>query len=325
MKKSLIALLLSSVALLSACSASGETKQDAAKANEPQKIKIGITQIMEHPALDKARESFIEKLKTDGIDAEIIYKNSQGDFSVANTIAQSFMDEKVDLIYAISTPSAQAAKQVTSDVPIVFSAVTDPVQSELEAENITGASDKAPMKTQLELFNKLDKNIKKIGIVYSTSESNSQIQVKQAKEIANELGLEIVDVGVNNINDLPQGIDAMLGKSDAVYMITDNLVANSLQLLTSKTNKAKKILISSYVIDNPESAKSILLSSGVSYTQFGEKAAEMAEKILKDKVSPSSIPVYYTDESVSYVSMDVAKELGLDENNEVIKNAEKIQ
>ena len=325
MKKSLIALLLSSVALLSACSASGETKQDAAKVNEPQKIKIGITQIMEHPALDKARESFIEKLKTDGIDAEIIYKNSQGDFSVANTIAQSFMDEKVDLIYAISTPSAQAAKQVTSDVPIVFSAVTDPVQSELEAENITGASDKAPMKTQLELFNKLDKNIKKIGIVYSTSESNSQIQVKQAKEIANELGLEIVDVGVNNINDLPQGIDAMLGKSDAVYMITDNLVANSLQLLTSKTNKAKKILISSYVIDNPESAKSILLSSGVSYTQFGEKAAEMAEKILKDKVSPSSIPVYYTDESVSYVSMDVAKELGLDENNEVIKNAEKIQ
>ena len=325
MKKSLMALLLSSVALLSACSASGETKQDAAKAEEIQKIKIGITQIMEHPALDKARESFIEKLKTDGIDAEIIYKNSQGDFSVANTIAQSFMDEKVDLIYAISTPSAQAAKQVTSDVPIVFSAVTDPVQSELEAENITGASDKAPMKTQLELFNKLDKNIEKIGIVYSTSESNSQIQVKQAKEIANELGLEIVDVGVNNINDLPQGIDAMLGKSDAVYMITDNLVANSLQLLTSKTNKAKKILISSYVIDNPESAKSVLLSSGVSYTQFGEKAAEMAEKILKDKVSPSSIPVYYTDESVSYVSMDVAKELGLDENNEVIKNAEKIQ
>ena len=325
MKKSLIALLLSSVALLSACSASGETKHDAAKANEPQKIKIGITQIMEHPALDKARESFIEKLKTDGIDAEIIYKNSQGDFSVANTIAQSFMDEKVDLIYAISTPSAQAAKQVTSDVPIVFSAVTDPAQSELEAENITGASDKAPMKTQLELFNKLDKNIKKIGIVYSTSESNSQIQVKQAKEIANELGLEIVDVGVNNINDLPQGIDAMLGKSDAVYMITDNLVANSLQLLTSKTNKAKKILISSYVIDNPESAKSVLLSSGVSYTQFGEKAAEMAEKILKDKASPASIPVYYTDESVSYVSMDVAKELGLDENNEVIKNAEKIQ
>ncbi|MBS6064187.1 ABC transporter substrate-binding protein [Criibacterium bergeronii] len=325
MKKSLIALLLSSVALLSACSASGETKQDAAKAEEIQKIKIGITQIMEHPALDKARESFIEKLKTDGIDAEIIYKNSQGDFSVANTIAQSFMDEKVDLIYAISTPSAQAAKQVTSDVPIVFSAVTDPVQSELEAENITGASDKAPIKTQLELFNKLDKNIKKIGIVYSTSESNSQIQVKQAKEIANELGLEIVDVGVNNINDLPQGIDAMLGKSDAVYMITDNLVANSLQLLTSKTNKAKKILIASYVIDNPESAKSVLLSSGVSYTQFGEKAAEMAEKILKDKVSPSSIPVYYTDESVSYVSMDVAKELGLDENNEVIKNAEKIQ
>ena len=324
MKKSLIALLLSSVALLSACSASGETKTDLEKSTTNKKLKIGITQIAEHPSLDMVRKGFEEKLKADGVDAQIIYQSAQGDLSVANTIAQSFVDKKVDLIFAISTPSAQAAKNVTSDIPIVFAAVTDPEQSDLKAENITGTSDKAPVKSQLELFNKLDPSIKKVGIVYSTSETNSQIQVKEAKKYATELGLEIIDVGVNNINDLPQGIDAMLGKSDAVYMITDNLVSSSLELLASKTNSAKKILVSAGLFDDSDAAKSIMLANGVSYKSFGEKSAQMAEQILLQNVKPSTIPFFYAEKGENFVSMDVVKQIGLDENNEIIKNAQKL-
>jgi len=267
---------------------------------------------------------FINQLKADGIDAEIVYKNAQGDMSTATTIVQNLMDEKVDLIYAISTPSAQAAKQVTSEVPIIFSAVTDPKASGIEGANITGVSDKTPIDEQLSLFKKLDPNIKKIGIIYSTSETNSKIQVEEAKGLVSKHGLELVEVGINNINDMSQAVDALIGKSDAIYVITDNLVAKSIDLLTSKANAAKKIVILGYV-DSSESSKNILLSNGVSYEDFGKTAADMAKKILKDKVKASEIPVAYPDKTYNTVSMKVVKELNLDENNEIIKGATKIE
>jgi len=133
-----------------------------------------------------------------------------------------------------------------------------------------------------------------------------------------------VEVGINNINDMSQAIDALIGKSDAIYVITDNLVAKSIDLLASKANEAKKILILGYV-DSSESAKNILLSNGISYEDFGKTAADMAEKILKDNVKPSQIPVAYPEKTYNTVSMKVVKMLGLDENNEVIKDATKIE
>lgn len=330
--KKLLSLIMVSTLLLSGCGTTGgsttpnkdntSTQQDTQTTGK--KYKIGITQLVEHPALDLAREGFINKLKGDGIDVDIIYKNAQGDITTATTIAQNLMDEKVDLIYAISTPSAQAAKQVTSDVPIVFSAVTDPKASGIEGDNITGVSDKTPVDEQLALFKKLDHNIKKIGILYSTSETNSKIQVEEARRLVSKHGLELVEVGINNINDMSQAIDALIGKSDAIYVITDNLVAKSIDLLTSKANEAKKILILGYV-DSSESAKNILLSNGISYEDFGKTAADMAEKILKDNVKPSQIPVAYPEKTYNTVSMKVVKELNLDENNKIIKNASKIK
>lgn len=323
MKKILSVLMVATLLLTVACTSTKEDSANKQEKTSDKKYKIGITQLIEHPALDDARKGFEEELKAQGIDAQIVYKNAQGDMATATTIAQNLVDEKVDLIYAISTPCAQASKQVTREIPIVFSAVTDPVKSELEAENITGVSDKTPIKEQLELFNKLQDGIKKIGIIYSTSEINSQIQVQEAKEIAKELNLEIVEIGINNINDMPQGLDALIGKSDAVYVITDNLVAKSLDLLTSKVNEAKKILVLSY-LDSSDSAKNVLISNGVSYVDFGKQAGDMAVKILKEGLSPSSIPVAYAQKTYNTVSMKIVKELGLDENNLLIKEAAKI-
>jgi len=230
-----------STLLLSGCGTTGgsttankdntSTQQDTQTTGK--KYKIGITQLVEHPALDLAREGFINKLKDDGIDVDIIYKNAQGDITTATTIAQNLMDEKVDLIYAISTPSAQAAKQVTSDVPIVFSAVTDPKASGIEGDNITGVSDKTPVDEQLALFKKLDHNIKKIGILYSTSETNSKIQVEEARRLVSKHGLELVEVGINNINDIIN--------SDALYLYLKAKNGNSVAEKILNLNNMSKV------------------------------------------------------------------------------------
>ncbi len=318
----LLTLLLTSTVLLTACNPS--TNDTTSQNSTTKKYKIGITQLVEHPALDDARKGFEEELEANNIDAQIIYKNAQGDMATATTIAQSLVDDKVDLIYAISTPSAQAAKQSTSDIPIIYSAVTDPEKSELIGDNITGVSDKTPIKEQLELFRKLSGDVKKIGILYSNTETNSQIQVAESKQVAKELGLEIVDIGINNINDMQQAIDALIDKSDGIYVITDNLVAKSLNLLTSKANEAKKILVMGY-IDSSENAKNVLISNGVSYVDFGKQAGDMATKILKENVQPSTIPVKYAEKTYNTVSMSIVKQLGIDENNEIIKNSTKIQ
>lgn len=322
--KKILALTLTSALLLTACGSNTAKTNEPAKENKDKKYKIGITQLVEHPALDDARKGFEEQLKANGIDADIIYKNAQGDMATATTIAQSLVGEKVDLIYAISTPSAQAAKQASNNIPIVFSAVTDPEKSEITGENITGVSDKTPMKEQLEILKKLDKNIKKVGIIYSSSETNSKIQVDEAKAIMPQLGLELVDVGIANINDMPQGVDSLIGKSDAVYVITDNLVAKSIDLLTTKANEAKKIVLLSY-LDDSASSKNILISNGTSYLDFGKQAADNATKILKEGVKPNTIPVSYAEKTYNTVNMELVKKLGLDENNEIIKNAKKVE
>lgn len=319
MKKLISILMITTLLLTIGCS---QEKPKSEK--EGKQYKIGISQLVDHPALDDARIGFEEELKSQGIDAQILYKNAQGDIPTSTSIAQSFVDEKVDLIYCISTPSTQSAKQVANDIPIVFSAVTDPEKSGLTGDNITGVSDRTPMKEQLEIFSKLKDGIKKIGIIYSTSETNSQIQVEEARDLVKELDLELVEIGINNINDMPQAVDALIGKSDAVYVITDNLVAKSLDLLTSKANEAKKPLILSYV-DNSESSKNVLLSNGVSFKDFGKQAGQMAVKILKEGVKPSSIPVAYAQKTYNTVSMKVLKDLGLDENNPIIKEAQKIE
>ncbi len=196
-----------------------ENNSGVSQLDGEKKFKIGINQLTEHPALDDARRGFEDGLKELGINAKINYQNAQGDIPTATTISQKFVKDEVDLIYAIATPAAQSAKQATKDIPILFSAVTDPVAAQLidsmenPGGNITGTSDESPMDKQLQLFKDLDKNINKIGIIYNTSEPNSQVQVEMAKELAPSLGLEIIPIGISNINDIPQTVDSMIKKS----------------------------------------------------------------------------------------------------------------
>lgn len=322
--KKIMGLALSSIMLLSGCVNQGEAQNQESSATGEGKIyKIGISQLAEHPALDQVREGFLEGLAESGILYEEDYKNAQGDTINANSIASKFVSDEVDLILGIGTLSAQAAKQATSDIPVLFSAVTDPVGAGLvnsidsPGANLTGTTDKTPMKEQLELLNQLDPTIKKVGIIYNTSETNSTTQVEEATLVATELGLEIISVGVNNINDVPQATDSILGKVDALYTITDNTAASAMGAISAKAIEQKKIVVGStdtFVEDGN------LITLGLSYKELGKQTAKMAVEILENGKSPSEIKVENLTNTTKVINKTTLTALGLDPNLEILKN-----
>jgi len=322
MTKLLILVLIASM-MLTACSSSG----GKASASSDKDYKIGIVQLAEHPALDDARMGFEDGLKELGVDAEIIYQNAQGDVPSTVTMSQKLVDDGVDLIYAIATPAAQSAKQVAKDIPVLFSAVTDPVEAEIVADwvdvggNVTGTSDKAPTLEQLKMFKELDPTIETIGIIYNTSEANSQIQVDEVMELAPEVGLEVKTVGVNNINDMAQAIDSLLSKVDALYALSDNLVASSVDLVANKLIQYNMISICA---EESQVGGGLLITNGLSYYELGKQTAQMAKEILVDGKSPADIPVGLAEKTVITVNEKTMKALGLDENHPLLKDAVKV-
>lgn len=317
-------LALSATLLLGGC-----TKEDSAKAESDEQVyKIGISQLVEHGALDDAKRGFEDGLEELGLNTEIDYKNSQGDIANTMSIAEKFVSDDVDLIYAIATPAAQSAKQSTSDIPILFSAVTDPIKAEIVDDwenpgaNISGTSDMATtLSEQLQMFKKIDPSIETIGILYNTSESNSEAQIEEVKALAPEEGLEVVTVGVSSVNELPQAIDSILGKVDALYNVSDNLVASSVELVTSKLIEKGMIAVSA---EESQVAGGILITNGLSYYELGKETANMAKEILVDGKDPASIAVKKADKTVTTVNIKTLKALGLDENNELFKDAIKV-
>lgn len=289
-----------------------------------EKFVIGISQFAEHPALDAVRQGFEDELKAQGVETEIIYKNAQGDTGVAGIIAQKFAADKVDLIFGIATISAQTAKQATNTIPVLFSAVTDPVHSQLVNSmenvggNVTGTTDASPMDKQLALFKQLDSSIEKVGIIYNTSESNSEIQVAQAKEIVKPLGMEIVTVGVNNINDIPQAVNSLSSKADALYVITDNIVASAAGLIAKSAAERKMLTIAA---EEGPVKSGLLMTDGLSYYELGKQTGIMAKKILVDKVNPKDMPVESLQNTTKIVNENTMKKLKLDKNNPAFEGA----
>lgn len=297
-------------------------------AQEGKKFKIGISQFAEHPALDDVRKGFEDELKSLGINADITYKNSQGDTGVAGVIAQKFVSDKSDLIFGIATVSAQAAKQSTDNIPVLFSAVTDPVNSQLVKAmdkvggNVTGTTDATPMEKQLGLFQKINPKIKKVGVIYNTSESNSEIQVANAKEIGVKLGLEIRAVGVNNINDIPQAVNSMISKVDGFYTITDNIVASAINLISMAANERGMVTVGA---EEAHVKGGILLTDGLSYYELGRQTGRMAKEILVDGKKPEDMPVETLANTTKVVNEKTMKNLKLNKELPVFEGAEFIE
>ena len=289
-----------------------------AMGEEDKKIKIGITQIMEHEAFDEARKGFIQELKSRGYeDIEIEYQNAQGDYPTSQLIANSFVQDKKDIILAISTPSAQAAYNVTKKIPILITAVTDVKAAGLVGENVTGTSDATSIYKQLETITKVLPKAKKVGIIYNTSEQNSQVQVASAKEESKKLGLEIVEVGVTNVNDMAMGLDSLLDKIDVLYTPTDNLVVSATPLVLDKANR-KNIPVVGCIED--QVAQGALITDTIDYEKLGYQTGEMAVRVLKGE-EPKNMPVETLKDTQVIVNKKAAEKYGIDLTAEALKGA----
>lgn len=326
--KSIITLALVGTLLLGGCSSNKDLQSNSESNNSGEKVyTIGISQLAEHPALDDARQGFEDGLKELGVNVKVDYQNAQGDIPTSLSIAEKLVRDDVDLIYTIATQAAQSAKQATSDIPILFSAVTDPVKAEIVQDwknvgaNITGTSDEAPIESQLEMFKIIDPTIKTIGILYNTNEENSKIQIEEIKKLAPEQELEVVTVGVTNVNELPQAIDSLLNKVDALYNLSDNLIASSVELVSKKLIENNMISVSA---EETQVRGGILITNGLSYYELGKQTAQMAKEILVDKKDISTIPVGIAEKTLTTVNEKTLKALNLDETIPLLKDATKV-
>lgn len=316
LNKKLLSLVLSltlGVTLLTGCSGSSESSGSTDEVK-----KVGITQLVEHPALDQAKEGFVEGLKENGFvegeNLEIDFQNAQNDNPTSQTIASNFVNDKKNLIFAISTPSAQAALNATQDIPIVFTAVTDAVEAglvksnESSENNVTGTSDAIPVAKALELIKKFVPDVKTIGVVCNTSEINSKLQVDALREAAEKEGIKVVDKGATQANEVNQAVAAVAKEADVIFAPTDNLVASSMPIITKVATENKIPVIGS---EEGHVENGALACNGISYKELGKKAGEMAAQILKGEKQPSEIPVTTLDETETIINKSTMETLGI--------------
>lgn len=276
--------------------------------------RVGIVQIVTHPSLDAVRTNFVSELKKQGLTVEVDYKNPEGDQSTLNTIAQGFAADKKDLVLAIATPSALAVAQAISDKPILFAAVTDPVGAKLVASldapgrNVTGTSDMNPIAKQIELIKQLVPNAKTVGMVYSSAEQNSMVQLELAKTEGAKVGLTIVGSAITNSSEVQQGAQALVGKIDAYFIGTDNTVVSGLEGLISVAQTAKLPIITA---DGDSVKRGAVASWAVDYSKMGVQTAQMAAKILSGAARPATTPVGFQTDPVLTINPAAAAKIGL--------------
>ncbi|MGL4797826.1 MAG: ABC transporter substrate binding protein [Cellulosilyticaceae bacterium] len=277
---------------------------------------IGIVQIVEHPSLDTIRESTIMALAdmgyVEGENVNIQYQNAQNDQANLNTICQKFVGDEVDAIIAIATPSAQAAAAATKDIPIIFSAVTDPVAAKLVVDpakpegNVTGTSDAIPVDQVLALCNKLTPEVKKIGFLYTASEVNSQAVVDNAKNIVANYGLTYEEMTITNTSELKQAAETLAGKVDAIYTPIDNGIASAMSVLT-QVGRDMKVPV--YVGADSMVADGGYATVGINYEKLGVKTAEMVADVLGGK-AVSDLPVATLDNFDTVINKTTAELIG---------------
>lgn len=252
-----------------------------------KQITIGISQIASHPALDNAREGFIAGLESEGFKSGdnivIDVQNAQGDIPNSQLIAQNFVGQKKDMIFAIGTPAAQSAANATSEIPIFITAVTDAVKAglventEKSGTNVAGTSDAVPIDNQLTLMKNLLPEVNKVGIIYNTSEINSEVQIEQIKELAPSRGLEIIVAGVSNTNEISQALQSIIGDVDVIYALTDNVAASAMPLITTEAMDRGKAVIGAEAAHVEAGA---LATDGINYYDLGFQTGLMAAKVL---------------------------------------------
>ena len=309
----LMALTLS----LSIAACSGKTAETPAPAEESEKTySIGISQYGEHASLDNCREGFLQGLAQagieEGVNLKVDYQNAGFDDNIAAQIGQQFSAENADMMVAIATPSAVAcyAAAEDKDIPVIFSAITDPVQAKLDSGNITGTSDKLPVEAQLDLIRQLQPEAKTIGIIYTTSEPNSVSAIREYKEKAPDYGFEIVEIGVTAQAEVTQAADTLISKNvDCISNLTDNNVVGVLASILDKTNEAGIPVYGSEV----EQVKiGCVASAGIDYIELGKQAGRLAAKVLTGEATCEELPYETVTEYGLYINSEALAAMNIE-------------
>jgi putative ABC transport system substrate-binding protein len=291
---------------------------------------VAITAIVEHPALDDVRKGVIDELAeagfTEGENLTINFQSAQGNTATAGQIAKQFVADNADVIVAIGTPSAQSVAAATSSIPLVFSAVTDPVEAKLVSKldgsgtNVTGGSDALPYEPQIALMRQIIPSLKNVGYVYSPGEVNSTIILKNLKEKLLPLGINVLEAPAQRSTDIAMAARSLEGKVDMIYTSTDNNVVSAYESLYQVARESKIPLIAS---DTSSVARGAIAALGVNYYDLGRETGKIVVRILNGEKA-GAIPVYTPQVLDLYVSPKNAKEQGISLPQAVIDNAKEV-
>lgn len=296
-------------------------------------LKIGISKIVEHPALDAVEQGVIDALTAAGyerdVDVEYLLASAQGDFTTAIAIAQNFQAQNVDLVVAIATPTAQAAVEVYrgTDIPVIYAAVTDPITAELVLsatdpsgnENVTGVSDMIPVAAHLRLLQDLSPNITRVGIVYNPGEANSVILTDMAIAAAVGLGLEIITATADSTANVPLAAQSLIGRVDAYYVTTDNTAVSAIDAVLAASEEAGV----PFLVADPTSIAHATLSAGFNYYDLGLTVGDLVLQVLSG-TKPNEIPVTYAAKAEVHLNLDLAARIGLEFPVSIIEQAASI-
>lgn len=282
---------------------------------------IAITQILEHPSLDATREGFLDALKDAGIEEgknlTVDYQNAQNDPTNNLSIAQNIASGTYDLILAISTPSAQAVVEQVTDTPILFAAVTDPLDAglvdnlEKPGGNVTGAADTNPeaITMLMDFIAEHFPNVKTVGVVINEGEPNAVVMTEKAEEELAKHGIKVVRAAVTNTSEVKQAAESLVGRADAIYITLDNTVVGSVDAIIEVANKHKIPFFSS---DRDTVEKGAFATVGFKYYDHGYQAGQMALEILKEGKSPGEIPVTFPDKLDFILNLKAAEAQGIE-------------
>ncbi|MET1028713.1 MAG: ABC transporter substrate-binding protein [Dongiaceae bacterium] len=293
-------------------------------------VTVDVTAIVEHPALDATRDGIKKALEEAGYkDGETMtfhYESAQGNPATATQIAQKYAGENPSVIVAIATPSAQAVAASTQDIPVIFTAVTDPLGAQLVKSlekpggNITGISDMSPIADQLKLIHEIVPTAKKVGVPYNPGEANSVTLLAVLKKLAPQAGMEIIEASATKSSEVQGAAQSLVGKVDVIYEPTDNTIASALEAVIAVGKENKLPVFSG---DTDSVRRGTIASVGFNYFEVGRQTGAMVLRVLKGE-KPGDIPVENASGTDLVVNPGSAAAMGVTVPAAVLKRAQTI-